>query len=45
MVTEKDKTDARQGETRHIVRYVLHISLSLAIVAMVAAWIYFYFTD
>ena len=30
-----DTTDARQGETRHIVRYMLAISLAAAIIAMV----------
>jgi hypothetical protein len=29
-----DATDARQGETRHIVRYMLAISLAAAVVAM-----------
>jgi hypothetical protein len=30
-----DATDARQGQTRHIVRYMLAISLTAAVVAMV----------
>jgi hypothetical protein len=34
-VTTLDKEQARQGETRHRMRYVLGISLALAVVAMV----------
>ena len=31
--------DARAGETPHIVRWVLGISLALAVIAMTAAWL------
>jgi len=34
-----DVDEARGGETPHIVRYVLGISLALAILAMSAVWI------
>ena len=34
-----DEDDARGGSTPHIVRYVLGISLALAIVALSAIWI------
>jgi hypothetical protein len=34
-----DVDEARAGETPHIMRYVLGISLSLAILAMSAIWI------
>jgi len=34
-----DKDEARSGSTPHIVRYVLLISLALAIVALSAIWI------
>jgi hypothetical protein len=34
-----DAEDARAGETPHIVRYVLIISLALAIIALSAIWI------
>ena len=30
-----DATDARQGETRHVVRYMLAFGLAAAVVAMV----------
>lgn len=33
---ELTKTEARAGTTPHIVRYVLAISLALAIIAMIA---------
>jgi hypothetical protein len=32
-------TEARQGETPHIVRYVLAISLTAAILALAVVWI------
>ncbi|WP_313440363.1 hypothetical protein [Novosphingobium sp.] len=35
-----DKTDARAGATPNVVRYVLLISLVLAVVAMSAIWIF-----
>jgi len=34
-----DKTDARAGSTPHIVRYVLAISLVLAIIALTIVWV------
>lgn len=34
-----DKQDARSGETPGVVRYVLFISLALAIIALAAIWI------
>ncbi|HKX78382.1 MAG TPA: hypothetical protein VJM34_07685 [Novosphingobium sp.] len=34
-----DRDEARAGSTPHIVRYVLLISLTLAIVALSAIWI------
>jgi hypothetical protein len=34
MTKKLDTTEARQGETRHQVRYVLAISLAAAVVAM-----------
>ncbi len=34
-----DKQEARSGETSNVVRYVLLISLVLAIVAMTAIWL------
>lgn len=34
-----EKDDARAGSTPHIVRYVLGISLALAILAMSVIWI------
>ena len=34
MTKKLDTTDARQGETRHHVRYVLAISLAAAVIAM-----------
>jgi len=34
-----DEDEARSGSTPHIVRYVLGISLALAIVALSAIWI------
>lgn len=34
-----DTDEARAGSTPHIVRYVLLISLALAIIAMSAVWI------
>lgn len=34
-----DTTEARSGETPHIVRYVLSIGLILAILALSAIWI------
>lgn len=34
-----DKQDARSGETPGVVRYVLLISLALAIIALAAIWI------
>lgn len=34
-----DKTEARSGSTPHIARYVLGISLALAIVALAAVWL------
>ena len=37
--------EARGGETPHIVRYVLAISLALAIGALSALWIYGALTD
>jgi hypothetical protein len=33
-----DAQDARSGTTPHIVRYVLGISMALAIVAMLVIW-------
>jgi hypothetical protein len=39
-VTKKiGTTEARQGETPHIVRYVLAISLTAAILALAVVWI------
>jgi hypothetical protein len=35
-MTTLNKEQARQGETRHRMRYVLGISLALAVVAMTA---------
>jgi hypothetical protein len=35
MTKKIDATDARQGQTRHIVRYMLAISLTAAVVAIV----------
>jgi hypothetical protein len=35
---EKNKTEARQGVTLHVMRYVLGISLALVIVAFVVAY-------
>jgi hypothetical protein len=32
-------TEVRQGETRHIVRYVLAISLTAAVVALAVVWL------
>lgn len=40
-MTTIDKEKARQGETRHRMRYVLAISLGLAVVAMAAIFISF----
>lgn len=37
--THIDAENARAGETSHVVRWVLGISLALAIVAMTAAWL------
>lgn len=37
--THIDAEDARSGETPHIVRWVLGISLALAIVAMSVVWL------
>lgn len=34
-----DTDEARAGETNHYVRYVLAISLALAVIAMSAVWI------
>jgi hypothetical protein len=34
-----DANDARAGSTPHIVRWVLGISLTLAIIAMSAVWL------
>ena len=34
-----DSDDARGGSTPHIVRYVLGISLALAVIAMTAVWL------
>lgn len=34
-----DKTEARAGSTPHIVRYVLLVSLALAVIALSAIWI------
>jgi len=34
-----DAEDARAGQTRHMVRYVLGVSLFLAILAMTIAWV------
>jgi hypothetical protein len=33
-----EKTAARQGETAHRMRYVLGVSLALAVVMMVVVW-------
>lgn len=37
--THIDAEDARSGETPHIVRWVLGISLGLAIIAMSVVWL------
>lgn len=37
--THIDAEDARSGETPHIVRWVLGISLALAVVAMSVVWL------
>ncbi|MES2700305.1 MAG: hypothetical protein V4647_11920 [Pseudomonadota bacterium] len=37
--THIDAEDARSGETPHIVRWVLGISLALAIIAMSVVWL------
>lgn len=37
--THIEAEDARAGETSHVVRWVLGISLTLAVIAMSAAWL------
>lgn len=37
--TQISVQDARAGETPHVVRWVLGISLTLAVIAMSAVWI------
>jgi hypothetical protein len=37
--THINAEDARSGETPHIVRWVLGISLALAVIAMSAVWL------
>ena len=34
-----EKNDARAGSTPHIVRYVLAISLALAVIALTIVWV------
>lgn len=41
MMKELKKTDARQGETRHMLRYVLAFGLVLAVLAMGTSWALF----
>jgi hypothetical protein len=38
-VIHKSTDDARAGETRHVMRYVLGISLFLACAAMTVIWV------
>lgn len=37
---EGSATKVRQGVTLHVMRYVLSISIALAVVAMAMVWIY-----
>jgi hypothetical protein len=41
MTKKLDATEARQGETPHIVRYVLTISLTAAVVALAVVVVVF----